>query len=1081
MLWSSSTAEIPEGSYKCGISGYLGAALFLAVTMFAPMLSAQIQPVQTYFGQWPDIVGVGQVADAGDFNGDGINDHIVTASGYVYVYSGSDYTKLMTIVPPPTQPDDMWGKRTVVGVGNVGGTFHDDIAIQGANQVLIFTGRSGVTAVPIHSDQANATIAGVAGIGTAMAGGDIDGDGVSELVISAPDPNFGRVIVFDPGTSGLGDITFTKTLTIMSYAGDSQNKTPMRDGFGSAVAIIPAIRFENGESGPGIVVGADAHLVAGQYEDQRGRVYVFRADLTASSTAYQAASAALYRICASDVPAPGHFGGRISWIGDVDNDGFGDFIVAAADYSHSGLSEVGKVHVFLGNHDPATGATCPDQSGAVLADDIAYYFFEGTYNEDHVGAAVTYVGDIDCDGFDDIVVGAPFRDVSGTQNAGMVWVYSGKKEHPGKNLANNTILSSWSGHDPFGAFGLSMAGIRGGSAATCPTLLISESIDLPPPAPNDNNAGAVYVFEMCDKVRVEPGTHNFGNVEINQTADADITLTNENSSPVTVTLQHTCGGEFVVTNLADFPLQLAPGESAQMKWRFSPSSVGHKSCDVTIFADGTPLCVPLQLQGSGIDSDPADQPDTLCCESLNDAYHLGRTINADEGAVQITGPGGLTVNDGKGSSMGPQVQVSDDLYVGSYIQFPYVTHITDPSFTRAMSFPSEADGCDIISRQLTPDNFELVFRMYDNVTGDAFKIWFDSWRGEEFDRYPLEVTGTKLSLMRTGGLVAVGGTVEFPPVGFDLDIKSWTAMRFPSADDGSEIISRQLTPDIYELLVRIWDNNTGDAFKIWFDDYRGESYDKYPLVVKGDSVNLVKDGGRVFIGGTVRTVPSAVDPWGVTKAGLVIAKADADPFGRSETGTGGIFLPAHTDDYSVIYSEVVDPGQTNLILKVEDDSNDNILLLPSGSVGIGTKDPQAMLDVAGNVRIRDLPVGPGTKLQIDDNGFLIRGQGSSRRYKTRIRDLDTKLQQTLTLNPVRFIWKSNGEEDIGLIAEEVADILPDLVIVDKDGRPDGVKYEKLAVVLLDVVKEQEKVLRRQSERIDDLETALTELAEAIGK
>ena len=81
---------------------------------------------------------------------------------------------------------------------------------------------------------------------------------------------------------------------------------------------------------------------------------------------------------------------------------------------------------------------------------------------------------------------------------------------------------------------------------------------------------------------------------------------------------------------------------------------------------------------------------------------------------------------------------------------------------------------------------------------------------------------------------------------------------------------------------------------------------------------------------------------------------------------------------------------------------------------------------------------------------------SSRTYKTHIEDLAFDHGKVLKLRPVTFRWKATDHQDIGLIAEELAEQLPDLVIYDPEGKPDGVMYDKVALYLLAVVKEQQR-------------------------
>ncbi len=137
-------------------------------------------------------------------------------------------------------------------------------------------------------------------------------------------------------------------------------------------------------------------------------------------------------------------------------------------------------------------------------------------------------------------------------------------------------------------------------------------------------------------------------------------------------------------------------------------------------------------------------------------------------------------------------------------------------------------------------------------------------------------------------------------------------------------------------------------------------------------------------------------------------------------------------------------------------------------VGIQITAPTEALDVNGTARLRNMGSSTGTDVVVDANGKLWK-KSSSIRYKQNIRKLDSAPEQLLQLQPRRFEWKTTEEEDIGLIAEEVEKVIPDLVIYDKEGRPDAVKYDKITIYLLEVVKTQQ-------EQIDDLKAKLEELS-----
>lgn len=100
---------------------------------------------------------------------------------------------------------------------------------------------------------------------------------------------------------------------------------------------------------------------------------------------------------------------------------------------------------------------------------------------------------------------------------------------------------------------------------------------------------------------------------------------------------------------------------------------------------------------------------------------------------------------------------------------------------------------------------------------------------------------------------------------------------------------------------------------------------------------------------------------------------------------------------------------------------------------------------------------------------------SSLRYKQNVQPLTRGLDLIAVLRPVRFDWKNRNETDLGLIAEEVAEVEPLLVTRNKGGEIEGVKYDRVGVVLVNAVKEQQAqieaqagIIRRQQQQIDAL-------------
>ena len=80
-------------------------------------------------------------------------------------------------------------------------------------------------------------------------------------------------------------------------------------------------------------------------------------------------------------------------------------------------------------------------------------------------------------------------------------------------------------------------------------------------------------------------------------------------------------------------------------------------------------------------------------------------------------------------------------------------------------------------------------------------------------------------------------------------------------------------------------------------------------------------------------------------------------------------------------------------------------------------------------------------------------ENSSIRYKTNIETIKYGLDKVLQLRGVTYDKKDTGIRELGLIAEEVNKILPDIVIKNEEGEPDSVSYGRLTAVLIEAVKD----------------------------
>lgn len=132
------------------------------------------------------------------------------------------------------------------------------------------------------------------------------------------------------------------------------------------------------------------------------------------------------------------------------------------------------------------------------------------------------------------------------------------------------------------------------------------------------------------------------------------------------------------------------------------------------------------------------------------------------------------------------------------------------------------------------------------------------------------------------------------------------------------------------------------------------------------------------------------------------------------------------------------------------------------------------VDINGyDFEISGLNSGTGTSVVIDSGGNLLKTT-SSERYKENIKPLSVNTANVLDLQSVSFRYIELKQEDVGLIAEEVDKVIPDLVVYDKNNNPESVKYDRVSIYLLEVIKEQQGKIESQENDIENLKSALCE-------
>jgi len=346
------------------------------------------------------------VKTAGDVNGDGYADVIVgaywynsqTNGGRIYVYHGAATGVGTTAawIVTGDQPDARLG-CSVGTAGDVNGDGYSDVIIgasgydNGENiegrAFLYRGGASGLSAAPawtIESNQAHAQL-GIA-VGTA---GDVNGDGYSDVIVGAStydngQTDEGRVFIYNGGPDGLSAAS--------AWSAESNQADAH---FGYAVGTAGDV---NGDGYSDVIVGAPDYTNGQGHE---GRAFVYHGGPSSLSTA------PVWN--AESDQAEAGFGYAVGAAGDVNGDGYADVIVGAPDYDHGQANE-GGAFVY---HGAAAGLSAAPVWSA-----------ESDQADAHFGYAVGAAGDVDGDGYSDVIVGAPDFD-NGEANAGAAFVYRG--------------------------------------------------------------------------------------------------------------------------------------------------------------------------------------------------------------------------------------------------------------------------------------------------------------------------------------------------------------------------------------------------------------------------------------------------------------------------------------------------------------------------------------------------------------------------------------------------------------------------------------------------------------------------------
>ncbi len=386
--WQFTNDQTMEGRAFLYLGNSAGLAFFAITTLESDNANA-------YMG-W-------SVAPAGDVNGDGYGDVLVTApfystsvttgGGRAYVYLGSEFGlasgPTWSVLRSPANCAYGWSAATA---GDVNGDGFADIAVGApwdengqTNEgiVYVYPGSSSFIS-NLNSWTESNQVSAATGWSVATAG-DVNGDGYADMIVGAAFYDDGE------GDEGRAFLLLGSATGLISTAWLAEgNQTSAQ--FGASVSTAGDV---NGDGYDDVIVSAP-RFDATFTDEGKAFVYLGGAGGLAASPAWTTLGGVL----------SAGYGASVSTAGDVNGDGYTDVIVGAP----QGTTGLGWVSVFLG-------------SAAGLSTNPAWTV-QNNQPGAQFGNSVDTAGDVNGDGYADVIIGAPFYDAS-TTDAGRAVVYLG--------------------------------------------------------------------------------------------------------------------------------------------------------------------------------------------------------------------------------------------------------------------------------------------------------------------------------------------------------------------------------------------------------------------------------------------------------------------------------------------------------------------------------------------------------------------------------------------------------------------------------------------------------------------------------
>ena len=405
------------------------------------------------------------VAAVGDVNGDGLADFLVGASGSDQTGTSAGKTYLVLggagLVPDMSlsladasfvgEVAQDFSGQSLAGAGDVNGDGYADFLISAigsdeaatdAGQTYLVLGAAGGWSPDVGLELVDASFLGVdAGdeAGTSLSGGgDVDGDGYDDLLIGAPGnadggAEAGQTYLIRGGAAGwLMDVDLAAADG--SFVGEAT-----QDRSGYSVAIAGDV---NGDGYDDVLIGALDNDAGGA---EAGQTYLLfgGAGGWAMGTDLSTADASFWGEAVAD-----NSGTAVAAAGDVNGDGYDDFLISAP-RSDAALPDAGQIYLMLGR---ATGWI---QDIHLSLADASYW---GEMAGDLAGTALDAAGDVNGDGYSDLLIGSPYNEEAGFQEGGQAYVVLGSDTLAADVSLADADASFWA-ESQWSKAGMALAGL----------------------------------------------------------------------------------------------------------------------------------------------------------------------------------------------------------------------------------------------------------------------------------------------------------------------------------------------------------------------------------------------------------------------------------------------------------------------------------------------------------------------------------------------------------------------------------------------------------------------------------------------